>query len=225
MLKILGTALLCGASLTIATTAYAQDSGRWIDPSSSFMSASSAFTWDGFYAGGNLGYGFGTVTTSGPGNPQNDLRGFDLGGQVGYNFDMGGFVLGAEADAQWSNINYSQRVGGAVTDAFNVNYFATVRGRAGLTYNQFMPYITGGFAIGQGTGSYSSMGGTFSEAKTHTGWTAGAGLEFAATESVTVKLEYLYTDLGTQSYFAGTGSATNANYRFGAIRLGANFKF
>src|SRR5215207_9674359 len=74
------------------------------------------FTWTGFYVGGNLGWGWRdddteTVVLTGPGIPAglvgtlnfdngNDGN-FTGGGQIGYNYQIGSFVIGAEADIQW----------------------------------------------------------------------------------------------------------------------------
>ncbi|WDR03374.1 porin family protein [Devosia algicola] len=226
MQKFLSATLLCGASFAIFSTAALAQDGGWVDPSSNVAYGGSAYSWDGFYAGGHLGYGFGTVTSTAAGTTQqNDLRGFDGGAQAGFNFSLGGFILGGEIDGQFTNINHTQTVAGLANEPFGLDYYGTARARAGFAYNQFMPFVTAGYAIGRGTGSYSQLGGTFSQSQTHSGWTAGAGVEYAATEQVSIKLEYDYTDLGTQTYFSGTGTPTDANFRFGAIRLGANFHF
>jgi outer membrane immunogenic protein len=195
------------------------------DPVMAVTYGSTIFAWDGFYAGVNAGYGFGRATTNAPGTPQMDMRGWEGGVQAGYNFNIGGFVIGAEADAQLSNISYSMMQNNQVTDALNLNYFGTVRARAGFAVDRFMPYVTGGFAYGQGSGSFSLNGGTFSETKNHLGWTAGLGVEVQATDNITGKLEYIYTDLGTQTYYAGLGFPQTANVNFGTIRAGLNFHF
>ena len=225
MHKILSSALVLGASIAIAAPSQAADLS-WSDPSANVLYAgSSAFQWTGLYAGGSLGYGFGTITTNAPGNPGNDLRGFEGGAQAGFNYDLGGLVIGGEIDGQLANVNYSQTLTGVGTSGFSVDYFGSARARLGFTYNEIMPYITGGVAGGQATGKFEALGGTFSQSNFHTGWTAGAGVEVAATDNVTVKLEYLHTDLGTKTYFQGAGAPTEANFRFGTVRVGANFHF
>lgn len=239
MQKIIATALLASASIAIATPAFAQAAGAWIDPSSStgggstysapssqvMFGNSSASSWSGLYAGATVSYGAGSVTTSAPGTPTNDLRGFAGGGQVGGNLDLGGLVIGGEADAQLSNINYSVLTGGVTTSSYSMDYYASARIRAGFAYGQFMPYVTAGLAAGQGTSKFSTLGGTFSQSNMHTGWTAGVGAEVQVSPQLSIKAEYLYTDLGTQKYFAGFGTPVDATFRFGTFRLGANFHF
>lgn len=235
MQKIIATALLAGTAFAIVTPAFAQSAGAWIDPSSTtgvdspssqiMYGNTSAASWTGFYAGANLAYGAGSIATNAPGNPTNDLRGFAGGVQAGANLDLGGLVIGGEADAQLSNINYSVLTGGVVTSSYSMDYYASARIRAGFAYGQFMPYVTAGLAAGQGTSKFSALGGTFSQSNLHTGWTAGAGVEYALNESLSIKAEYLYTDLGTKNYFSGFGTPQDATFRFGTFRIGANFRF
>ena len=72
--------------------------------------------------------------------------------------------------------------------------------------------------------------------QTRTGWVAGGGVEWAAwtspRSSVTLKLEYLYVDLGTASYFsspvplgAGVIATRNVSLTNNIIRAGVNWKF
>lgn len=98
-----------------------------------------AFTWTGFHVGANAGYGFGQATTNI--GCSADMDGFAGGGQIGYNYQMGQFVLGLEARLQAADLSVSGPGGSIKTD-----YFATVRGRAGVAFDRFMPYITGGWA-------------------------------------------------------------------------------
>ena len=78
------------------------------------------FTWTGFYAGINAGYGFGNdnnATTVGqvainnatladgarPANVGLRPEGFIGGGQIGYNWQTGAWVTGFEADIQYTD--------------------------------------------------------------------------------------------------------------------------
>jgi len=98
--------------LAIAATASASDlprGPRYQTPAP----IQAASTWDGFYVGGNLGGGwanarsdfsaagvvFGTAD-----NPHGRLRG---GAQLGYNWQRGPYVFGAETDFQLANIKGS----------------------------------------------------------------------------------------------------------------------
>ncbi len=82
------------------------------------------FTWTGFYFGGNVGYGWASANnTQVPGpdalsfgaNPfriNNQPSGVLGGGQIGYNWQTGAFVLGVEADLDASGISGSRTLSG-----------------------------------------------------------------------------------------------------------------
>jgi outer membrane immunogenic protein len=226
-MKRLGIMLSAILSLTVATQA--ADLG-WNSGASPIYSPTPATGWSGFYAGVSGGYGFGNATVApAPGaQASNGTGGWNLGGQAGYNMDMGGFILGAEGDLQWSNVGYSEDIPGTGTFKAGVDFYGTLRGRAGMAFGQVMPYVTAGIAAGRGTASLTNPGGvTTSQSATHMGWTAGVGLEAQATSNISIKAEYLYVDLGTQSYSglpAGIGSV-DATQRFSVVRAGLNYKF
>lgn len=226
-MKRLGIAI--SATLLLTLSAQAADLG-WNTGASPIYSPTPASGWGGFYAGVNGGFAWGSTTRQAPGGGaavDNSSGGWQAGGQVGYNLDMGGFVIGAEADLQWSNIGYSEEIAGIGSFKSGMDYFGTVRGRAGLGVGAVMPYITGGFAAGRGTASLTDgLGVTTSQSATHLGWTVGAGLEAKATENITFKAEFLYVDLGTQTYtIPPAGGSSDVTQRFGIVRAGLNYKF
>lgn len=221
-------ALSLAALLLLTATASAADLG-WNAGTSTIYSPTPVSGWSGFYAGINGGYGWGTQTrepAAGGAETLNNTSGWALGGQAGYNMDLGGFVIGAEADLQWSSIGYSEDVPGIGSFKSGIDLFGTVRGRAGMAFGAVMPYVTGGFAAGRGTASLTDPGNVVtSQSATHTGWTVGGGLEAKATENVTFKAEYLYVDLGTQTYNGLPVGNLDITQRFSVIRAGINYKF
>lgn len=184
-----------------------------------------AFTWTGFYVGANAGYAWGNVNASVTNFTRTvsigDLDGFVGGGQVGYNYQMGQFVLGVEADIQGADLSTGSNAFG---DSVSTEYFGTVRARVGLAFDRFLPYVTGGWAYGN---VKTVVGGVGSTDKTHTGgYAIGAGLEYAFTNNWTAKVEYLYVDLGEKNAFtvnnvAGVKMGTD----FSVVRAGVNYKF
>lgn len=221
--------IMLTAFLMVSATAQAADLG-WNSGASPIYSPTPVSGWSGFYAGINADYGWGGVTRRpaiGGAATDNNTSGGAFGAQAGYNLDMGGFVLGTEADLQWSAIGHSEAVG---TDTFKsgIDFFGTVRGRAGMSFGQVMPYVTGGFAAGRGSASLTNAGGvTTSQSATHIGWTVGAGLEAQATQNISLKAEYLYVDLGTQTYNGLPAPIGNqdVSQRFSVVRAGINYKF
>ena len=222
-------------------------------PPSAFITAKVPYlSWTGFYAGINGGFAFGNSsiayaphdpaaqagTCGGGGAPKGqcipspDFRrdGALAGGQIGYNWQVNShWLVGAEADYQWSDFNGSVssgfRLGGVGNTGMNasqtVGSFGPARARAGaLVIQSLLLYGTGGLAFAQvkenltipgvaagalssGGFSYACTAGAscFNGASSQTlwGWSAGAGAEFAITSNLTFKTELLYVHLEAPS--------------------------
>jgi outer membrane immunogenic protein len=178
------------------------------------------FTWTGFYVGANAGYAWGNVNAGTFALPRTvtigDLDGFTGGVQAGYNYQMGQFVVGLETDIQGADFSSTNGFG----DRVRTEYFGTVRGRVGVAFDRFMPYVTGGWAYGNVKTTIAGIGSTD---KTHTGgYAVGAGLEYAFTNNLSAKLEYMYVDLGEKSVF-NTGVKVGTD--FSIVRAGVNYRF
>ena len=86
-----------------------------------------------------------------------------------------------------------------------------------------MPYITAGAAFGD-IKAENPAGTTAS--KTKVGWTAGLGLEYALRSNWSVKLEYLYADLGSFDCGLTCGAATDdVTFKTNIVRAGVNYRF
>jgi outer membrane immunogenic protein len=188
-----------------------------------------AFTWTGFYVGANAGYAWGQIDSTNLGivNPFSDPDGFIGGGQIGYNYQINQFVLGLEADFQGADLkSRATNFAGTVSASNEINWFGTVRGRVGYAFDRFLPYFTGGFAYGNVKNKITAPTFAFSDDNTQYGWTIGGGLEYAFTNNLTAKVEYLYVDLDKES-FSVPGGTFNANVetKFSVVRAGLNYKF
>jgi outer membrane immunogenic protein len=96
--------------------------------------------------------------------------------------------------------------------------------------DRFLPYIAGGVAFGSVKNTLSSTDGidevSVSQSKTLTGWTAGAGVDYAATDNVIVRLEYRYTDYGHKDFDFGVPDAgVRDKFKTNEVRLGVAYKF
>ena len=172
--------------------------------------------------------------------------GFVGGVTAGYNYQMDGLVVGIEGDLNGSTVD--GRVSLDITDEYysgdtfhvdagtHLDWYGTLRLRAGaLLTDRALAYVTAGLAAGQTTSSlYASYGGydliDLSKTLDRTGWTAGFGLEYALTDNLTFKTEYLYTDLGTESLFDDSiygpiGATVDSTVTFHTVRAGLNFQF
>lgn len=178
-----------------------------------------AHNWTGFYAGVLAGYGWGQSRWAGEGRADPD--GVMLGGTLGYNWQGAGspWVLGIEGDIAWSNMRGGSfaSVGCPFRCETRNNWFGTVRGRVGYSFDTFMPYVTGGLAVGD---VRAERGGIASTNTTRAGWTVGGGLEAALAPAWTAKIEYLYADLGSVSNLG-----TDVDFKSHIVRAGLNFRF
>jgi outer membrane immunogenic protein len=221
------SAIAIFALLAVSAPASAADLWSNQPTTAPMFSPTSSTTWGGFYAGVSGGYGWGETINSpalAGGEADNDASGWLLGGTAGYNADMGGFILGGEADLQWSNIGYSENIAGGTFEA-KTDFFGTLRARAGVPVGQVMPYATLGVAFGRGSATVDT-GVTTTQTANHVGWTAGVGMEAQATSNLSFKAEYLYVDLGSQDYDGlPTVGDRDITQRFGVIRAGVNYKF
>ncbi len=192
------------------------------------------FDWSGYYAGVSGGYARGTVTTTGDISgtvTEVPVSGALLGATVGANWQMGHFVLGAEGDLSWSNASGSATCTAAPAYSCNaeIDWLGTVRGRAGFALDKVLVFATGGLAVAQGSGTvdpaFPGLTSEFSD--TFMGWTVGGGVEVAVSETMSIKAEYNYLDLGSRTAPAGTLSAESTTIEpdLQTFKVGLNFRF
>jgi outer membrane immunogenic protein len=182
-----------------------------------------AYNWAGFYIGINGGGGFGSSAWDSTGN--RNIDGGLIGGTAGYNFQFGQAVVGVEGDIDWADISGSTTNGCPLGCKTADSWLSTVRGRLGYAADRFMPFVTGGVAIGDIQASTPGFPGG---STTNVGWTLGAGLEAAFSRNWTGKVEYLYVDLGNFNcgLNCGAGIVTdNVSFHTNLLRAGVNYHF
>ncbi|MGO9984371.1 MAG: outer membrane protein [Rhodomicrobium sp.] len=211
------------------------------------------YSWAGFYAGVNGGYGWsnggnalgyndggagfiGGTDQSARAQPQGGFG----GGQIGYNFQRGSIVYGFETDFQGGDM--SDRVSGVTangngfTSRESADWFGTVRGRLGYAFGRTLFYGTGGFAYGDVrqnafvTDSTAPESVSLRNSGVQTGYTVGGGIEYKITPSWSLKGEYQYIDFGSEKLngIDTTGAAVTANgadTSFSTVKLGLNYRF
>lgn len=163
--------------------------------------APAPYSWTGLYLGLNAGYMGATLSetlaTGASGSGSTSLQGGLGGAQIGYNYQTGGLVFGFEADLDGSMATKSITAGIA-TGTAQIPWIGTLRGRLGYAFDRLLLYATAGGAATQlisalNVGAISPASTTF----THGAWTAGGGLEYAVTDRLSARIEYLYLDTGT----------------------------
>lgn len=202
------------------------------------------FSWTGFYLGGNVGVGWndGSVsdTLLGETWSANNNATFVGGGQVGANYQFGGgFVVGVEGDFDWfaNNNNSVTVLGTTVQGSNNGRWLTTLTGRLGYAVDRVLFYGKGGAAwVGSNNFAVTNVATgssvSFSNNNTNTGWTAGAGVEWAFTNNWTARLEYDYVGLDNASFtvpitspiLAGDVFTTN-NRNIQLVTVGVNYLF
>jgi outer membrane immunogenic protein len=222
------------------------------------------YNWTGFYLGANLGGSWGhesheifdgnanVFEAAGTNKPDGVIG----GGQIGYNWQFApwfgwgtGTVLGIEADIQGSSQRstigeaggFSDPRFGPVTFSGSVEdrleWFGTVRGRAGIAFDRVLWYTTGGWAFGErkidGPLTSSNAAGViastaFSTSNRMDGWTVGGGIEWAFWGNWSAKFEYLYIDFNSPRDVAIPGGPfiiTSGHFTDNIARAGVNYRF
>jgi outer membrane immunogenic protein len=185
------------------------------------------------------------------------VDGFIGGAEVGYNYQFNNYLVGLETDFSYASGRGSASatgpffIGGTLmtTYATKLEWLGTVRARLGvLATDNLLVYGTGGFAYGDvstatigsnvapGAAPCSGPGLTIycaqgSTSGVSTGWTLGAGVQYALSQQWLLKAEYLYVDLGHQTVtfpdrdvVGGTLTATTS-FTTNIVRGGADFRF
>jgi outer membrane immunogenic protein len=177
-----------------------------------------------------------------------------VGGQWGYNYQIQQYVLGFETDLDW--------VGGAKTTTFTslpngiitlnatqtagLEALGTVRARLGYAIDRNLFFVTGGLAYGEVKASTMATAVapalsteadivSGSASGWRVGYTVGGGYEYAFTNNLTGKIEYLFYNLGTANYSVAPANSftaaeelfINASQKFdgNVLRVGLNWKY
>ncbi|HLH96483.1 MAG TPA: outer membrane beta-barrel protein [Xanthobacteraceae bacterium] len=174
-------------------------------------------------------------------------EGFIGGVQAGYNLEGSGGVFGIEVDANWLGGTASRTLsnipvisaGDQMTNSVEATFLSTLRMRWGTTVisDRSLLFITAGFAF-ETLKTSDTMGHngnalitSTSGSTTEPGLTVGAGFEYAITDNISAKAEYLFvaikdvnTTIPSTGAFADSIGVTH-NYIDQVARFGLNFKF
>jgi outer membrane immunogenic protein len=183
-----------------------------------------------------------------------NASGFTGGLTAGYNWQASNIVFGLESDFNYLGLKGSSTGSGiypccaptgfTVNSSVSTDWLITLRPRVGVAANNWLFYVTGGLAIGNVksnfnfTDTFATAAESASMSQTRTGWTVGAGTEYALMNGWSVKAEYLYVDLGRQSttstnlvasvppfVFPSNVYTHSIDLRTNIVRVGLNYKF
>jgi outer membrane immunogenic protein len=245
-----------------ATSAFGADIARPVYKAP--IIAAPVFTWTGFYVGGFVG------GSSGSEDPT-DLNEYDFqgvagiprsgtfhnwayrlkssfigGGTVGYNYQIGMWVLGIEGEAGFIRLTGSAPDPNSpgldvVSSSALGNWYVIGAGRVGYAFDRWLAYVKGGAVFTRESATITDMcavapcgpvtivaTGTRNVVKP----VVGGGLEYAFTNAWSIKGEYLYWLLNDNG-FAVTGVASNGatyswQHSFSGVhtaKIGINYAF
>jgi outer membrane immunogenic protein len=232
--------LIAGAALAalIATPALAADMAVKAPPAP----VAPMYSWAGFYIGVEAGGGWAKsqqTDTFGVTSGSYNQGGALAGGTIGFNWQMGNIVAGLEADMSWAGIDGSVNVatctaGGTTTCFTDMRWLNTDRARLGVlvgAQNQFLLYVTGGAAgadIRTGQVSCAAVPvGAIAVCGTKTEWAGvgGAGVEAMIAPHWSAKVEYLYTNFGTHTFYTVFIPVNARESNVNIVRAGFNWHF
>lgn len=243
--------ITAAVAMLASTSAFAADSIVYNEPAP--VAPDAIFSWTGGYIGVHGGYAWGkTHDKNNPAAEKKDLDGGLGGFQAGYNWQLdNNLVVGIEGDVSFGSVSEKWRDDNQYSGYYTedkVTALGTLRARLGYAAGNFMPYVTGGLAIGKTKHTLGcdgdlarTPGGSCngnrnrefhtSKSDTSTGYAVGVGGEYAITNNWTFKAEYLYTDLGKNKVtlvdpgYPAAIHDRKFDTNFSTVRVGVNYKF
>ncbi|MCL2452214.1 MAG: porin family protein [Alphaproteobacteria bacterium] len=205
-----------------------------------YVASPPAFTWTGFYMGGQVGYERGISSTHGMndatgaivGQPDYNPDGFVGGIHHGYNYQISQLVIGYEGSLDGSTYRGSGLNNtGTILHSTNIPFENSIRGRLGLAWDRTLFFATGGAAFGRvqntSTNSFNGFSDSFDDIRT--GWTVGGGVEYAITNNWLVRTEYRHMDYGNinefEAFSTGGLYSVTKHERDDKVQIGLSYKF
>jgi outer membrane immunogenic protein len=209
-------------------------------------------TWTGFYIGGNVGAGWAKNDTSVSGAippavlgaavpfslplASQTMSGFIGGLQGGYNYQIGTFVIGVEADGDWGDVNGTAPCLVVVSCTSKIKSMADVGGRAGVVVDKALVYLKGGAAWAwtdfNTSVSLAGLNASQNLSTTRSGAFIGTGIEYAFMPNWTAKVEYDYYDFGSKTVSTSVAAAgvvlplsATSKLTEQTVKFGVNYKF
>jgi outer membrane immunogenic protein len=237
--RLIVSAAVALAAVVSASVASATDLPAPLYAKAPIM-ANPAYDWSGFYVGGHVGYIWGrsrvfddgVLTESGA--PTNGAVGGIL---AGYNRQSGPLVLGIEADFGWSD---AQGHGTAPPppplppavqrgpNAYHLKWDSHFVGKVGFASDRWSIFATGGLAVAgfqfqEGTAPPAPPANSISA--TYVGFSVGAGVEYALTQNLLGRLQYIYDDFGGKDYVTVDGETYRVRLTSQTLRGALSWKF
>lgn len=135
-----------------------------------------------------------------------DATGAVAGGQVGYRWQTGAWVLGLEGQGDWADLRGSNGpnllIGGGGSNRSKINAYGTLTGQLGYAWDNVLFYVKGGAMVTDDKyeGFVTAGGAVFDRAsETRWGGAVGAGLDFGVTQNVVIGVDYIHGFMGKRT--------------------------
>jgi outer membrane immunogenic protein len=159
--------------------------------------------WAGLYIGGHIGGAWSSLDVNAfdeDGNTfKNNTSGVFGGGTIGYNFQTGNWVYGAEVDLGAMGLSHSTTnpVDATIVSKINSGFYADATARLGYAFDKTLVYAKGGYAFYDGSISNTDLRNPETSTVTGvSGWTVGGGVEYKIAPAWSVKAEYQFFNFG-----------------------------
>jgi outer membrane immunogenic protein len=204
------------------------------------------YDWTGVYVGVFGGGGYGNHNVNNANGQAGTFTDFTAnysstggvaGGEIGYDWQSGNYLVGVAGDVFWSGIkgnDSNQFFAGAfpgVTgiDADNLRWGGTLRARGGIAFDRWLLFFTGGYAFGdiQHTNTDATTNLVDKFTVHANGLTAGGGFEYAITNNVIGKFEYRYYNFNGYNRPNPPNGAIpyTTESTYSVVTIGLDFKF
>jgi outer membrane immunogenic protein len=215
---LFATAVLIGGAFVPASGADLPGRG---DPSPAIM-VPTVFSWAGFYLGGLAQGRWSTVDDRTGASPAKS-NGYVFGLIGGGNFQVGNFVFGVEGDGGSGSGTGNNFAAGGVIGSVDLEATGHIRGRVGYAFNNVLVFGAAGMVATDV--EFRRTGFPTALKETVYGWTAGAGIDYAAWRSLILRVEYLYESYGDKSYVFSPAVQNTLSVNSHVVRGAAMFKF
>ncbi|MGO4712298.1 outer membrane protein [Bradyrhizobium sp. 2TAF24] len=202
-------------TLLAVTAAQAEPFDRsWLSPAP--IASSASFSWRGGYAGLHGGFARFSADNLAPAQ-----GGYLAGAQGGYNVQVSGstvpavFGIELEGSYLWRQTSRPQTAAGSIAP----RWIGAAKLRTGIVLGRFLPYATAGLALVHSEEPVADGRGW------QIGYLYGGGLEYAVTDTVSIKAEYNYLQLGRTPSDNRLEFMSSRPLTAQTIKAGANIRF
>lgn len=190
------------------------------------------YDWSGVYLGGHAGWGWmdAKVRNETVGTHKLDADSVVGGVLGGVSFQSGNVVYGLEGDVTWGSLSSPDKIvcetpcTPALEESFRVGPIGTIRGRVGYAADRTLFFVTAGLGIADARATLRRDPDSTRDSRVHYGFVVGAGIEYAVTDTVLLRGEYLYGNYGKKTYRWPNAANRRIDFETNTVRAAVSFK-